>query len=368
MLDSETKRKTKRITKQQRDELITPLSVIESQLRFYSDHLHGKTVLLNANDPAETSAFWKYFSLKYNELGLSGLIATSFSSDPLLDAAFVWRTTSETKRNEDGMFDIEDVDAMELVGDGDFLSPECLMLLREADVVVAHPPASSFEMYVTEMAKYGVDYIVLGPPITAGSDQNVQQLIANGKLFIGVNDSGTNNTNRDMAFRLADSGEAVEVEAAWYTSFNLVEQYEKLVDPLFLYRDYLVGGKETGFGSNAGSNCTSAGHGEPYGSYKHVDGHDGIILVDDIADVPRNGGADLLFLMPANVLNDMRFARYFELVGLDVNTNRDHYGHPYTVDGVEVPERVVARLRAPKDGSREHCVAGFREGSLTPRQ
>ena len=51
------------------DEFYTRLTDVAEELRHYKKHFRGKTVLCNCDDPT-WSAFWKYFHLNFEELGL----------------------------------------------------------------------------------------------------------------------------------------------------------------------------------------------------------------------------------------------------------------------------------------------------------
>ena len=60
-----------------KDEFYTQLTDIEAELRHYRDHFKGKEVYCNCDNP-RVSAFWKYFSLNFEFLGLKKLIATCY--------------------------------------------------------------------------------------------------------------------------------------------------------------------------------------------------------------------------------------------------------------------------------------------------
>src|SRR5689334_11464666 len=62
------------------DEVYTQLSDIEKELRHYTKHFKGKTVLCNCDDP-RVSNFFKYFINNFDKLGLKKLIATSYQND-----------------------------------------------------------------------------------------------------------------------------------------------------------------------------------------------------------------------------------------------------------------------------------------------
>ena len=58
-----------------KDEFYTQLTDIEKELTLYKEHFGGKVVYCNCDDPT-VSNFFKYFSMKFNDLGLKKLITT----------------------------------------------------------------------------------------------------------------------------------------------------------------------------------------------------------------------------------------------------------------------------------------------------
>ena len=58
-----------------KDECFTQLSDIEKELTHYRDHFRGKVVYCNCDD-STVSNFFRYFSLKFADLGLKKLITT----------------------------------------------------------------------------------------------------------------------------------------------------------------------------------------------------------------------------------------------------------------------------------------------------
>ena len=58
------------------DEFYTRLEDVEAELQHYPNAFRGKVVYLNCDD--ERSAFWKYFSRHFEELGLKELVATKY--------------------------------------------------------------------------------------------------------------------------------------------------------------------------------------------------------------------------------------------------------------------------------------------------
>ena len=59
--------------------------------------------------------------------------------------------------------DPDDVEVVPFVGDGDFRSPECQSLLREADIVASNPPFSLFREYIRWMLGFGKKILTIGP-------------------------------------------------------------------------------------------------------------------------------------------------------------------------------------------------------------
>ena len=69
--------------RQRQDEFYTKLSLIESELKHYTEHFKGKTVLCNCDDPYESN-FFKYFAMNFNHLGLKKLICTCYAGSPVV--------------------------------------------------------------------------------------------------------------------------------------------------------------------------------------------------------------------------------------------------------------------------------------------
>ena len=166
-----------------KDEFYTQLTDIEKEMRYYRKHFKGRTVLCNCDDPFESN-FFKYFVLNFNRLKLKKLIATCYCSSSVAGTKLKYNTQPngqmsflftdgecdtepiETLRkpykavvnvvrdtNGDGGIDLLDVvelfnsgenELIELEGNGDFRSDECIELLKEADIVVTNPPFSLF--------------------------------------------------------------------------------------------------------------------------------------------------------------------------------------------------------------------------------
>ena len=203
-----------------KDEFYTQLTDIEKEMRYYRKHFQGKTVLCNCDDPFESN-FFKYFALNFNRSKLKKLIATCYYSSPIagqqlqygcdangqMTFYFEDKGVEENKskrpykavvtqvydKKGDGGVDMLDVaelfrsgenELVELEGDGDFRSPECLALLDEADIIVTNPPFSLFREYVSMLVEHQKHFIIIGNQ-NAISYEETFSLMKNNKMWIG---------------------------------------------------------------------------------------------------------------------------------------------------------------------------------------
>lgn len=233
------------------DEFYTQLTDIEKELRHYRKHFEGKTVLCNCDDPFESN-FFKFFVLNFTRLGLKKLIATCYEGSAVAEyrdgKAKPYKAVVTTVHDTtgDGGVDMEDVrnlfelgenELVELEGDGDFRSEECLALLDEADIVVTNPPFSLFREYVATLMEHEKKFIIIGNS-NAITGKEIFPLIMQDKLWLGVTRSGTGS----MWFRIMDdfpvkSGQKVENgvryqtigNSAWFTNLDVKKRHEEMI-------------------------------------------------------------------------------------------------------------------------------------------
>ena len=62
------------------DEFYTEYQAISDEISHYRNHLKGKVIYCNCDDPA-SSNFWRYFHNNFASLGLKELISTHFVKD-----------------------------------------------------------------------------------------------------------------------------------------------------------------------------------------------------------------------------------------------------------------------------------------------
>ena len=234
------------------DEFYTQLTDIEKELRHYRKHFKDKTVLCNCDDPFESN-FFKFFVLNFKRLELKKLIATCYEGSAVAEyrdgKAKPYKAVVTTVHDTtgDGGVDMEDVrnlfelgenELVELEGNGDFRSEECLALLDEADIVVTNPPFSLFREYVATLMEHEKKFIIIGN-VNAISYMETFPLLRDNKMWIGPSiHSG------DRAFYVPDdyplnaSGCGVDEDGRkyirvkgvrWYTNLDVKQRHEELI-------------------------------------------------------------------------------------------------------------------------------------------
>lgn len=257
-----------------KDEFYTQLTDIEKEMRYYRKHFQDKTVLCNCDDPFESN-FFKYFALNFNRLGLKKLIATCYYSSPIagqqlqygcdangqMTFYFEDKGAEENKSKRpykavvtqvydkmgDGGVDMLDVaelfrtgenELVELEGDGDFRSPECLALLDESDIVVTNPPFSLFRDYVAVLMEHRKHFIIIGN-MNAITYKEIFPLIKENKLWLGASiHSGDRKFYVPDDYPLNASGCGIDEDGRryirvkgvrWYTDLDLKQRHEETI-------------------------------------------------------------------------------------------------------------------------------------------
>ena len=257
--------KQAKIAKQ--DEFYTQIDDIAKELKYYKPHFKDKVVLCNCDDPYE-SHFFKYFALNFNSLGLKKLIATCYNGSPIAGdelpllfeleelepkkIAHKVEITEVKDLNGDGAVDLADVRYLllndknvisVLKGNGDFRSPECIELLKEADIVVTNPPFSLFREYVAQLIEYDKKFLIIGNQ-NALSYKECFNLVKNNKMWLGASiHSGDREFMipptyevRSKSLRVDEKGNRYirVVGVRWFTNLDYPQRHEDLV----LYKRY----------------------------------------------------------------------------------------------------------------------------------
>lgn len=218
---------------QKNDEFYTKITDIEKELRHYKDHFKGKIIFCNCDDP-EYSNFWRYFQLNFYELGLKKLISTHYEEKK---PSYKMEIISGDNKQQVG---IPDYIKTPLQQNGDFRSPECVEILKEADIVITNPPFSLFKEYLSQLIEYKKSFIIIGNAF-AITYKEVFPLIRDNKVWLGYN-SG------DMEFTVPSYYEpratryreenGVKYRSlgniCWLTNLDIPKRHEELT----LYKQY----------------------------------------------------------------------------------------------------------------------------------
>jgi len=229
------------------DEFYTQLSDIEKELRHYTAHFKGKTVLCNCDDP-RVSNFFHYFSHNFEKLRLKKLITTCYKNDD----ADMFSTHAcergkylvyEGDKDGDRLPGPDETAIRDLKGNGDFRSPECVKLMKEADIVVTNPPFSLFREYVAQMIKYEKKFLIIGH-MNALHYKEIFKLIKEDKLWLGESiHSGDREFGVPDHYPLQAAGFRIDKEGRkyirvkgvrWFTNMDNPNRHEQLP----LYKKY----------------------------------------------------------------------------------------------------------------------------------
>jgi len=272
-----------------KDEFYTDMADIEFAMPYYKEWLKGRMVYLNCDDPT-VSSFYKYFTrldsmfeYQLKELAVTYFIsqqADLFDDKPPLKPLI----TGITK---DGLY----VDRLK--GDGSFDSPECLELLKRADVVITNPPFSLFRKYFGTLVKYNKKFVILGP-LNAVCYRDIFPHFKDNKVWLGVGSASSK-------------------------SFQIPEHYKEDVDvPNLKERDgkkYFSLGNVVWF-TNLGDRpeikplkLSETYHPDKYPVY---DNYPGIIEVPSVKDIPQDYEGKMG--VPMNFLYNHNPSQ-FEIVG-----------------------------------------------------
>lgn len=216
-----------------KDEFYTQITDIEKEMRHYKEHFRDKVVFCNCDDP-EYSNFWRYFQLNFYELGLKKLISTHYEESK---PSYRMDIVSTDHGEQCG---IPDYVKTPLIQNGDFRSPECIEILKEADIVITNPPFSLFREYIAQLVEYDKKFIILGN-INCITYREVFPLIRDNKIWLGVSiHSGDREFRVPDSYPLQASGFRVDEEGnkyirvkgvRWITNLDYTQRHEDI--PLF---------------------------------------------------------------------------------------------------------------------------------------
>lgn len=233
----------RKANKEKNDEFYTQLSDIEKELRHYKKDFNGKVIFCNCDDP-RVSNFFHYFSYNFDQLGLKTLITTCYKSQ---DADLFSEKKSEKAiyleytgdKNGDNIPNPEEIGIIQLKGDGDFRSKECIELLKQSDIVVTNPPFSLFREYVAQLIEYDKKFIIIGNQNSI-TYKEIFKLIKENKIWLGYGfnrgvahfenkhyiDYATDTDHKEGMIRVSG--------IVWFTNIETKKRHEDLI----LYKSY----------------------------------------------------------------------------------------------------------------------------------
>jgi hypothetical protein len=326
------------------DEFYTQLPDIENELRNYRKQLKGKVIFCNCDDPYESN-FFKYFAINFNSLGLKKLIATCYIGSPIANTQLSLfdhesaknKTTKAPHKIEvvevddyncDGRTDLLDVEWLlrnkknvltRLDGDGDFRSPECVELLKEADIVVTNPPFSLFREYVIQLVEHSKKFLIIGDQ-NAITYKEIFRLIKDNKIWLGVDNGGTKWFQVPLHYEIKTQSR-IKIEGdrkffskgsiTWFTNLEHKKRYERMT----FYKCYTIE------------------------EYPHYDSYD-VINVDKVVEIPDD--YDGVMGVPITFI-DKYNPEQFEILGIANSARWIDYECYTLINGRKTYNRILVR-------------------------
>ena len=211
--------------KEKNDEFYTQINDIENELKHYRKHFKDKIIFCNCDDP-EWSNFWRYFHLNFDFLGLKKLITTHYDMEKPT-------YKMEYEGGNDNDWTVGTITPLEQ--NGDFRSPECIELLKEADIIVTNPPFSLFREYVSQLIEHNKKFIIIGSK-NAITYKEIFPLIKENKIWLGNGFKAGN-----AYFRVENNGEGYAKgvydpvtklvkfrNCGWFTNLDHNKRHEKI--------------------------------------------------------------------------------------------------------------------------------------------
>ncbi len=230
-----------------KDEFYTQLADIEKELKNYTEHFKGKTILCNCDDP-RVSNFFHYFAYNFEKLKLKKLITTCYKNQ---DETLFTQNKSEKAiyleyygdKNGNKIPDAEEIGIQHLEKDGDFRSDECIELLKQSDIIVTNPPFSLFREYVAQLIEYNKKFLIIGN-LNAITYKDIFKLIKEQQLWLGKSiHSGDREFGVPEDYPLTAAGSRIDNDGKkyirvkgvrWFSNLDYTERHEELI----LYKQY----------------------------------------------------------------------------------------------------------------------------------
>lgn len=284
------------------DEFYTRYEDIEAEVMNYRKYFKDKIVYLPCDDPAEKkSEFWSFFVNNFDAFGLRKLIATHYDESGKAYKIWIDESTSS-----DGYIDDDDALQEDLIGNGDFRSPECIDILKECDIVCTNPPFSLMKEFLPLILKYDKQFLIIGP-LNAATYKEIFPYILKGRIWSGYNNvrhfNDPNNNDRTLG------------NVFWYTNIP----NRSLTEEIILTKKY---------------------NPNDYDKFDHYDA----ININRVTDIPMD--YDGLMGVPTSFFQGKYNPNQFEIVG-EIKHGSDgdfDFCKPF-VNGVEKFTRLVIKRK-----------------------
>ncbi|MDR2593484.1 MAG: adenine-specific methyltransferase EcoRI family protein [Fibromonadaceae bacterium] len=305
-------------SKAKKDEFYTQLPDIEREINHYKEHLKGKVIFCNCDDP-ELSNFWKYFHLNFEKLGIKKLISTHFVYEDIFKQGETYKLEYEGGNDNDIMVGVKTI----LIENGDFRSKECVEILKKSDIVITNPPFSLFREYVEQLVEYKRKFVIIGN-VNSITYKEIFKLIKENKIWLGVSiHSGDREFKVPKDYPLKAAGYRIDNEGnhyirvkgvRWFTNLDYKERHENLI----LYKKY------------------NKKDYPKYDNYKAIN-------VDVTKEIPMD--YDGVMGVPITFL-DKYNPQQFEIIGIDryVEDN-PNYGHRFKLNNKETYARLLIKKK-----------------------
>ena len=295
-----------------KDEFYTQLEDINAEMVHYENQFKGKIVLMNCDNPT-WSNFWRYFHTEFNRLGLKKIIATHYEYGKTAS----YKMEYEGGNDEDCEIGVK----TDLTQNGDFRSPECIELLKEADIVVTNPPFSLFREYVACLVEHDKKFLIVGN-MNALTYKEIFPLFRNNKLWYGASiHSGDRKFYVPDSYPLEAAGCGIDEEGRrfirvkgvrWFTNLDYAARHEKLT----LWKNYTP---------------------EDYPKYDNYDA----INVNKYSEIPVD--YDGVMGVPITFM-DFYSPEQFEILGIDKDLTDNHKRG--IINGKQLYVRIMIKRKA----------------------
>lgn len=295
----------RKAARKKNDEFYTRLVDIEQEIKHYKTHFKNKIVFCNCDDP-NWSAFAKYFGLNFDVLGLKKVITTHYEKN---HSSYKLEIHNQLKSVEE----LDKLQRVPLVENGDFRSQECIDILQEADIVSTNPPFSLFREYISQLINYNKNFLIIGNSNSIIC-KDIFPLVKENRIWFGH--------NFVKEFIVPDGSTKKFGNVTWYTNLTHSKRNEELI-PVKTYK-----GNEILYPA--------------YDNYAAID-------VSRVVDIPAD--YDGIMGVPVSFLNKYN-PKQFEILGL-TNTGEENLGIRYKntehgralVNGKEIYTRLLIRHR-----------------------